>query len=290
MVHFTTKQKEPLIQVENVQFTYATNTEQQPYNALTNCNLVINEGEILAVLGSNGSGKTTLAKHLNGLLTPQHGRVLVAGMDTKQQANCWEIRRLVGMVFQNPDHQIVAATVEEDVAFGLENLGLPPTEIRQRVDRFLQLLQLTAERQTPPHMLSGGQKQHLAIAGVLAMYPRCVVLDEPTAMLDTNGRAKLQTLLQTLKTEHHISVVLITHLMEEAALADRVLVLHQGTVAFTGTPQQLFAQPERLAQYRLKAPTVVEMALMLKQAGVKMEQLPLNTDQLVNMLWQLLKA
>lgn len=282
--------KETLIQVDNVHFAYPTGPGQDHSNALTNCSLRINKGETLAILGSNGSGKTTLAKHLNGLLVPQQGRVLVAGMDTQQQAHCWEIRRLVGMVFQNPDNQIVAATVEEDVAFGPENLGLSPTEIRQRVDCFLKLLQLTAERQTPPHMLSGGQKQRLAIAGVLAMYPRCIVLDEPTAMLDATGRRDLLLLLQRLKTEQQISVVLITHLMEEASLADRVVVLDQGTVAFDGTPQQLFAQGSGLMQYGLKLPPVVEMALMLKQAGIEMKQLPLNIDQLVNMLCRSLKV
>ena len=281
---------ETLIQVENVHFAYPLGAKQDRYCALANCSLRINKGETLAILGSNGSGKTTLAKHLNGLLIPQQGRVLVAGMDTQQQAHCWEIRRLVGMVFQNPDNQIVAATVEEDVAFGPENLGLPPTEIRQRVDHFLKLLQLTDERETPPHMLSGGQKQRLAIAGVLAMYPHCVVLDEPTAMLDATGRKALQALLQRLKTDHQITVVLITHLMEEAALADRVVVLHQGTVAFDGTPQQLFSQYSDLMQYGLRVPPVVEVAVMLKQAGIKMDQLPLNIDQLVNILCRSLKV
>lgn len=271
--------KETLIQIENVCFSYPTGAK-----ALTDCSLQIHKGETLVILGSNGSGKTTLAKHLNGLLKPQRGSVLVRGMDTRQQEHGGEIRRLVGMVFQNPDEQIVGATVEEDVAFGPENLALPPEEIRLRVDKILQLMQLTAERETPPHMLSGGQKQRLAIAGVLAMHPQCIVLDEPTAMLDVAGRRELQSLLQRLKKEQQITVVLITHLMEEAAQADRVVVLHQGTVRFDGTPRQLFNRPDKLTEYGLKLPPVVEMAIMLKKAGIDMAPLPLNIDQLVKML------
>lgn len=288
MSHSTT-QKQAIIELDQVGFSYSSGEEaNQP--ALANCSLEIYPGEMLALVGGNGAGKTTLAKLLNGLLIPQQGRVLVAGLDTRQQDHWWEVRQRVGMVFQNPDHQIVAATVEEDVAFGPENLALPPAEIKGRVDRYLQLMDLTAQRENPPAMLSGGQKQRLAIAGVLAMAPQCMVFDEPTAMLDDKGRRVLLTLLQELKTSQQIAVVLITHLMDEAALADRVAVLHQGSVAFTGTPAQLFAQPERLQRYKLTLPPVVEMALLLQGAGIAMDPLPLNTDQLVNILCQSLQA
>ncbi|OAT81198.1 energy-coupling factor transporter ATPase [Desulfotomaculum copahuensis] len=244
----------------------------------------IRRGEFLAVIGPNGSGKSTLARQLNGLLLPTAGTVKVAGMYTNDPARCWEIRRRVGMVFQNPDNQLVAAVAEEDVAFGPENLGLPPPEIRRRVDGALRLTGLGAQRLQAPHLLSGGQKQRLAIAGVLAMRPCCLVLDEPTAMLDPAGRREVLQTLRGLNREEGITVVLITHFMEEVLFAHRVWVLSDGRLVMEGTPQDVFDRREKLQAVNLALPGAVELARRLRNAGYPVPANVLTADELVEAL------
>ena len=272
-----------LIELQNVNYAYKTGY-QKTIMALSDLNLKIRVGEFIAVAGANGSGKSTLAKHLNALLVPDSGTVLVDGLDTINQENTWEIRRRVGMVFQNPDNQLVAAIAEEDVAFGPENLGLHPEKIRQRVDHYIKLLNLTPVKDCPPHLLSGGQKQRLVIAGILAMQPRCVVLDEPTAMLDPVGRQQLLQTIVKLNHEHRMTVILITHLMEETLLADRLVVLHQGTVLMDDYPKQIFTRKAQLEKHGLELPGLAELALKLKAAGLDIKQVPLYIDELVDSL------
>ena len=249
---------DPLIVVEDVYFEYRARREP-PIVALNGVSLVVQAGERLAILGQNGSGKSTLAKHLNGLLLPTEGRVLVAGLDTREAAHRREVRQTVGMVFQNPDNQLVATVVEEDVAFGPENLGLPSDEIRRRVDESLDRVELSHLRLRPPHLLSGGQKQRVAIAGVLAMRPRVIVLDESTALLDPLGRAEVRVAVRRLHAEG-TTVVAITHLMEEAVEADRVAVMSGGQIVLQGAPRVVFGQPDRLRALRLDVPQVTSLA------------------------------
>ena len=251
-----------LIKLEGVRFSYGGP------DVLKNISLSVQEGEFVAVLGYNGCGKSTLAKLLNGILVPVEGRVLVDGMDTADEAQLEAIRRTVGMVFQNPDNQIVATIVEEDVAFAPENLGLEPSVILQRVDEAIEAVGLQKHRLDAPHKLSGGQKQRVAIAGVLAMQPRCIVLDEPTAMLDPVGRGLVMKVIKRLNKELGITVVLITHFMEEAALADRVVVLSQGEVALQGTPSEVFSCADRMLELGLGVPPATELCLALKARGV----------------------
>ena len=251
-----------LIKLEGVRFSYGGP------DVLKNISLSVQEGEFVAVLGYNGCGKSTLAKLLNGILVPVEGRVLVDGMDTADEAQLEAIRRTVGMVFQNPDNQIVATIVEEDVAFAPENLGLEPSVILQRVDEAIEAVGLQKHRLDAPHKLSGGQKQRVAIAGVLAMQPRCIVLDEPTAMLDPVGRGLVMKVIKRLNKELGITVVLITHFMEEAALADRVVVLSQGEVALQGTPSEVFSCAVRMLELGLGVPPATELCLALKARGV----------------------
>ncbi|MBR5502663.1 MAG: energy-coupling factor transporter ATPase [Oscillospiraceae bacterium] len=251
-----------LIKLEGVRFSYGG------ADVLKNISLSVQEGEFVAVLGYNGCGKSTLAKLLNGILVPVEGRVLVDGMDTADEAQLEAIRRTVGMVFQNPDNQIVATIVEEDIAFAPENLGLEPSVILQRVDEAIEAVGLQKHRLDAPHKLSGGQKQRVAIAGVLAMQPRCIVLDEPTAMLDPVGRGLVMKVIKRLNKELGITVVLITHFMEEAAQADRVVVLSQGEVALQGTPSEVFSHAERMLELGLGVPPATELCLALKARGV----------------------
>ncbi|MCD5406119.1 MAG: energy-coupling factor transporter ATPase [Desulfotomaculum sp.] len=275
---------ESLIELQNVNHAYEIGY-QKSIKALSDLNLKIRMGEFIAVIGANGSGKSTFAQHLNALLLPDSGKVIVDGLDTANPDNTWAVRKRVGIVFQNPDNQLVAAIAEEDVAFGPENLGLPPVEIRQRVAYYLKLLDLTAQQKRPPHLLSGGQKQRLVIAGVLAMQPQCLVLDEPTAMLDPSGRQQLLQTIVKLNRENRMTVVLITHLMEEAALADRLVVLHQGTVAMDDTPRQIFTQKAQLEKYGLQLPGLAEMALKLAAVGLyNQKRIPLYIDELVDNL------
>ncbi|MBE3587479.1 MAG: energy-coupling factor transporter ATPase [Thermoanaerobacteraceae bacterium] len=241
-------------------------------------------GEFLVIIGPNGSGKSTLARHLNALLLPTAGTVAVDGLSTADPANLWEIRRRVGMVLQNPDNQLVAAVVEEDVAFGPENLGLPPEEVRRRVDGALAAVGLAEQRLRPPHLLSGGQKQRLAIAGALAMEPQCLVLDEPTAMLDPAGRREVLGTLRQLNRERGMTVILITHFMEEAALADRIWVLHGGRLVLSGSPAKVFSHREELKDMGLALPGAAELAWRLRQAGWPVPAEVVTLDQLVNFL------
>lgn len=236
--------------------------------ALEDIDLGIGEGEFVAIIGANGSGKSTLAKHFNALLVPSGGDCLVGGLSTLRAENVWPIRQMVGMVFQNPDNQIVAAVVEEDVAFGPENLGVAPREIASRVTEALQLTGMSDYRNHGPHLLSGGQKQRVAIAGVLAMRPRCLVLDEPTAMLDPLGRREVLATVIRLNKEERITVVYITHFMEEAAAADRVVVLDAGRVVMSGRPEEIFDRVDELRAYGLEAPLAADIAERLRAEGL----------------------
>lgn len=269
-----------VIELKDVHYKYPLGRDKYVH-ALAGINLSIKQGEFVTVTGGNGSGKSTLAKHLNGLLTPSNGKVLVHKLDSSDEKNIWEIRRRIGMVFQNPDNQLVASILEEDVAFGLENLGIPPGEIKKKVDRYIGLMNLSHVREHPPHMLSGGQKQRLAIACVLAMEPDCLVLDEPTAMLDPQGRKELLQIIVELNKKYHKTVVLITHLMDEVILSDRVIVLQQGKLVADKKPRELFAMGGQVKEYRIELPALVKMAQMLTAKGIDIKQVPLSVDELV---------
>lgn len=282
--------KEPAyIATEQLSFAYPSR-EGQPTPvapALDHVEFQVRRGEFLAVLGMNGSGKSTLARHLNALLLPTDGKVLVDGMDTAVEQNLWSIRDRVGMVFQNPDNQIVAAVVEEDVAFGPENQGCPSPEIRVRVEEALAAVGLTALRTRAPHLLSGGQKQRVAIAGVLALRPACLVFDEATSMLDPAGRVEVLNVVRRLNRELGIAVVWITHWMEEAALADRVVVMANAQVKLVGTPREVFVQSQRLKGLRLDVPPAVAVADRLRAQGVNLPAELLTMEELVEALCQL---
>ncbi|MCL2356100.1 MAG: energy-coupling factor transporter ATPase [Defluviitaleaceae bacterium] len=250
-------------------FEYAAFGEgERPAKALRDINLRINEGEFVAILGHNGSGKSTLARHFNALLAPTGGTFRVRGLDTRDSANTWEIRQTAGMVFQNPDNQIIATIVEEDIAFGPENLGVPPDEIRRRVDEALAAVKMTAYADFPPHNLSGGQKQRVAIAGVLAMRPACIVLDEPSAMLDPSGRREVMETITRLSRESGITVILITHFMEEAARADRVIVMDAGQIVMDDAPRKIFSRVDEMNALGLGVPQITELAFELKKRGL----------------------
>jgi len=252
--------------------------------ALEGIDLKVRRGEFLAIIGPNGSGKSTLAKHLNALILPTEGDVIVKGMNTKDPANLWEIRRTAGMVFQNPDNQIVATLVEEDVAFGPENLGLDPEEIRRRVSTAIEAVDMKGYERHPPHALSGGQKQRVAIAGVLAMSPEVIILDEPTAMLDPQGRAEVIRTVKKLNSEKGITVVLITHFMREAAEADRVIVMDSGRIVMEGKPREVFSRVDELRSWGLDVPEVTELARDLRAEGVEIPPDLLSIDEMVDFL------
>jgi len=256
-----------LITTENLSFTYPASGERLALPVFENLNLEIAEGSFTAVIGPNGCGKSTLAKHFNAVLLPSGGKVWVAGLDSADEDKLLEIRRQIGMVFQNPDNQIVANVVEEDVAFAPENLGVPSAEIRQRVDEALKTVGMYEYREHAPHLLSGGQKQRVAIAGVLAMRPRCIVLDEPTAMLDPRGREEVVATVTRLNREQGITVVLITHHMSEAVGADRVIVMHKGGILLDGSPRAVFSQVETLRQAGLDVPQTTDLLFELRKAG-----------------------
>ena len=258
-----------MIEVRDLTFAYPAQEEEQQQGtvALRNVDLTIEKGSFVAVLGHNGSGKSTLAKHMNAVLLPSGGRVFVAGMDTLDEQQIINIRRAVGMVFQNPDNQIVANVVEEDVAFGPENLGVPSADIRRRVDEALAAVGMDAFTRHAPHLLSGGQKQRIAIAGIIAMAPQCIVLDEATAMLDPAGRREVLATIEKLHREMGITVVLITHHMDEAILADRVVVMNEGRVAMDGTPTEVFTRVEELEEMGLTVPDTVQLLHRLRAAG-----------------------
>lgn len=259
--------KNQAIVVEDLTYDYPGSEETPSIQVFEGLNLQIEEGSFVAVLGHNGCGKSTLAKHFNAILLPTGGSVHVYGMDTRDEALLLAIRQQVGMVFQNPDNQIVANVVEEDVAFAPENLGVPPAEIRARVDEALQLVGMFQYRTHAPHLLSGGQKQRIAIAGVIAMRPKCIVLDEPTAMLDPQGRKEVLATIRRLNREQHITVVLITHHMPEAVLADRVVVMSDGGILTDGTPKEVFVQVELLRAAGLTVPETTQLLYALNQTG-----------------------
>ncbi len=261
-----------MISTENLSFKYTSEYAESDF-ILDRLSLKINKGEFVAVLGHNGCGKSTLAKHLNGLLLPVGGSVYVGGLNTKDENLLWEIRKTVGMVFQNPDNQIVATVVEEDVAFAPENLGVPSKEIRQRVDEALKVVDMYRFRKHAPHLLSGGQKQRVAIAGAIAMKPQCIVMDEPTAMLDPKGRSEVMDTILKLKNEEHMTIVLITHYMDEAARADRVIVMDKGKVVMDDTPKKVFSEVKRMKELGLDVPQTTELLYELSKCGV-----PVNYD------------
>ena len=278
------------ISIKNVCFSYAEETDPQPHvNAVDGVSLDVNKGEFVAVIGHNGCGKSTLAKHLNAMLLPDSGKVYVDGDDTADEQKTWAIREKVGLVLQNPDNQLVASIVEEDVAFGPENLGVDPKEIRQRVDSALKAVGMYEYRTHAPYKLSGGQKQRVAIAGILAIQPKCIVLDEPTAMLDPSGRNEVMSTLLKLNKEDGITVVLITHYMDEAVLADRVVVMDSGKVLTEGTPDEVFSQVELLKKHRLDVPQAAELAYRLRGCGVKIDRIPLKREDCVKLLEEAIK-
>ena len=257
---------------------------QDTQRAVDDVNLDIEAGEFVAILGHNGSGKSTLAKHMNALLLPSEGTLWVGDMDTSKEPELWKIRRKAGMVFQNPDNQIIGTVVEEDVGFGPENMGLPTEKIWKRVDESLKKTGMTAYRHHSPNKLSGGQKQRVAIAGVMAMHPQCIVLDEPTAMLDPNGRKEVLEAVRELNRQENVTVILITHYMEEVIHADRVYVMDSGRVVMQGTPREIFSQVETLKEYRLDVPQVTLLAHELRESGVDIPEGILTAEELVNAL------
>lgn len=262
---------EALIQVRDMSHVYNKGMENEKI-ALSHVDFSIGRGEFVAVLGSNGSGKSTLAKHLNALLIPTEGECIVDGMDTRQEAELWKIRQKVGMVFQNPDNQIIAALVEDDVAFGPENLGLPPEVIQKRVDDALRAVHMEEFRIFAPHLLSGGQKQRIAIAGAIAMETECLVFDEATAMLDPQGRSEVMEIVRRLNHEKGITVVYITHFMEEAAMADRILIMEKGRLIHDGTPRELLTQVKEMKRLGLEVPLAAELAGELRSKGIKLSK------------------
>jgi energy-coupling factor transport system ATP-binding protein len=272
-----------IIELQNVTFEYPSGDTRQ-IKALENLSLTVEEGEYIALIGPNGSGKSTLARHLNAILLPTDGVVTVDGFVTTQEEHRWEIRRRVGMVFQNPDNQIVATTVEEDVAFGLENLGMETSLMAQRVTEALEMVGLHSLRNHAPHLLSGGQKQRLAIAGIIAMRPRCLVLDEPTAMLDPRGRREVLETIKRMNHQEGITVVHITHFMEEALEADRVIVMDRGQIAHAGPPAEIFGGDIDLYALNLEVPAIPRLIQMLRSQGMDIPAGVLKVDELVNIL------
>ena len=277
--------EETILTAQNLKFRYDSD---QPIYALDGVSTEVKRGEFVAVLGANGCGKSTLAKHFNAILLPESGKVYVEGMDTADDDKIYDIRQTVGMVFQNPDNQIVATVVEEDVAFALENLGVPPEEMRRRVDDSMKMAGIYEYRERAPHNLSGGQKQRVAIAGVIAMRPDCLVLDEATAMLDPHGRSQVMRTIHQLR-EAGISIVSITHYMEEAAQADRVLVMSRGRIVMEGTPEQVFSQTQRLHSYHLDVPQAAELRDELVKLGIPMPENVITPDRCAEELYKLLQ-
>lgn len=274
-----------IIKAANLVFDYIRRDEEDKVEEVTRAidhvNLEIEKGSFVAVLGHNGSGKSTLAKHINGILFPSEGTVWVSEMDTADEEKIWDVRKSAGMVFQNPDNQIIGNIVEEDVGFGPENIGVPTEEIWERVDKSLKAVGMTMYRKKSPNRLSGGQKQRVAIAGVMAMKPQCIVLDEPTAMLDPNGRKEVIHTVHELNRQEGITVLLITHYMEEVIDADRVIVMDGGHVVMDGTPREIFSRVEELHSYRLDVPQVTELAYELKKSGVELPDGILTKEELM---------
>jgi energy-coupling factor transport system ATP-binding protein len=275
-----------IISAQNVVFEYISH-EDKKILALNNVSQEIKKGEFVAVLGHNGSGKSTLAKHFNALLLPSKGTIYVKGMDTRNEENTWDIRQTAGMVFQNPDNQIVATVVEEDVAFGPENLGVEPSEIRKRVEDALKAVNMLEYAKDAPHYLSGGQKQRISIAGIIAMKPECLILDEPTAMLDPSGRKEVIETIKRLNKEEGITIILITHFMDEAVQADRVFVMQSGDIIMQGTPKQVFVEIDKLKSVGLDVPQVTELCARLHKAGIDIPLDVLTVEEMVVQLCRL---
>lgn len=279
---------EDMIVCNSVEYVYNNTNTETSKRALNGIDISVKKGEFVAVLGTNGSGKSTLAKHMNALLLPTKGEVFVDGMITTDADNIWKIRNKAGMVFQNPDNQIVATIVEEDVAFGPENIGIEPAEIRKRVDESLKKVNMYDYRKHAPHLLSGGQKQRVAIAGILAMKPECIIFDEPTAMLDPSGRKEVMETIMDLNKRYGITIILITHFMEEAVSADRVIVMEEGKIAMQGSPTQIFSKVEKMKSIGLDVPQITELAYELQKSGINITTEILTVDEMVNALCQLL--
>ena len=277
-----------IIKAANLIFDYIKRDEEdnveEVNRAIDHLSLEIQKGDFEAILGHNGSGKSTFAKQINGLLLPTEGTLWISDMNTQDESMIWEIRKKTGMVFQNPDNQIIGNIVEEDVGFGPENIGVPTDEIWRRVDESLEAVGMTAYRKQSPNKLSGGQKQRVAIAGVMAMRPQCIVLDEPTAMLDPNGRSEVIRTVRELNQKEGVTVLLITHYMEEVIHADRVIVMDEGKIVMDGTPREIFSRVEELKRYRLDVPQVTELAYELKQAGVPLPDGVLTREEFIDAL------
>lgn len=278
-----TNKSENIIEIDHLLFQYQREENQEVVTAIDDVSFSVERGSFTAVIGRNGSGKSTLAKNINALLLPAGGAVYVNGYDTKDDSHLWDIRQAAGMVFQNPDNQLVSSIVEDDVAFGPENLGVEPEEIRRRVDDSLRRVNMYQHRKKAPHHLSGGQKQRIAIAGVIAMRPECIILDEPTAMLDPKGRAQVMDIIHQLHQEG-ITIVLITHFMEEAAKADRIIIMDQGNVVLDGTPQDVFSHGGLIRSLYLDVPFAVEMAERLREEGIDIPEEIIDTEGLVEYL------
>ena len=276
-----------MIECRNLIFKYTAGENQEEKIAINDVNLQIKEGEFIAILGHNGSGKSTMAKHMNALLIPTEGKMLVNKMDTSDMNNLWNIRETAGMVFQNPDNQLVATIVEEDVAFGPENLGVPPEEIRKRVDEALERVGMSEYKRHAPHLLSGGQKQRIAIAGILAMKPKCIIFDEPTAMLDPSGRKEVLDTIIDFNKNYGITVILITHYMDEAAKADRIVVMDKGKLILDGKPRDVFSNVEKMKSIGLDVPQVTELSYELQKAGINIDTRILDVNEMVNAICQL---
>jgi len=271
---------ENIIRIENLIFEYAREDEGEAVKAINNISLDIEKGSFTAIIGRNGSGKSTLAKNLNGLLVPTSGTIYVKNWDTKDDDHIWDVRQTAGMVFQNPDNQLVSSIVEDDIAFGPENLGIEPTEIRARVDKALESVRMGEYRKKAAHLLSGGQKQRIAIAGVVAMRPECIIFDEPTAMLDPKGRDDIMSIIKRLHAEG-ITVILITHFMDEAVQADRVVIMNDGEILLDGTPKEVFSKGELIKSVNLDVPLAVELGVRLRKRGIKIPDDVITIEEMV---------
>ena len=279
--------EELMIECNNLAYKYTVNEGEKERYAVNGVSFNVKKGEFLVILGHNGSGKSTIAKHMNALLIPSSGTVIVDGLDTSEGKNLWDIRSRAGMVFQNPDNQIVATIVEEDVAFGPENLGVEPSEIRKRVDDSLEKVGMSEYKRHAPHLLSGGQKQRIAIAGILAMKPKCIIFDEPTAMLDPSGRKEVLNNIKEINEKYGITIILITHYMDEAAKADRVIVMDDGKIILEGIPRDVFSKVETMKNIGLDVPQVTELCYELQKEGINITTKILDVDEMVNALCQL---